>query len=264
MTQILQISDPHILPTGDLFHGQIDTAAALRTLLHRLSQMLPQLGPIESLVVTGDLSESGCKESYQLFSEIMQDCPLPWRAIPGNHDRRAPMAEVLGTEVFDWREDLDEITLIGMDTLVEGSGHGELSETQLEWLQAQLSDLGARPVLFFCHHPPVRSGIDAIDRIRLKNAQALEDALSQHEGPLQIGCGHLHRAMAARFANQPLFVAPGASCSFRHTVIEGAALRMTPHQGGALLHNWTAQDGFKCLILEPHDFAHPEGLAPLL
>ena len=82
--------------------------------------------------------ESGCVASYELFADIMQDSPLPWRAIPGNHDRREPMAEILGGDVCDWRQDLDEITLIGLDTLVEGSGHGEMSAAQINWLERHL------------------------------------------------------------------------------------------------------------------------------
>lgn len=264
MTKILQISDTHILPKGELFCGRINTAAALRNLLSNIRLMLPQIGPLEQMVITGDLSESGCVASYELFADIMQDSPLPWRAIPGNHDRREPMAEILGGDICDWRQDLDEITLIGMDTLVEGSGHGEMSAAQINWLERQLADLGERPVLLFFHHPPITSGIELMDQIRLTPSEGLQSVLSAFSGDLQIGCGHLHRVVGGRFASHPLFVAPGVSHSFVHNTSKKAELRMTPHQGGALLHSWSPEDGWTCNVLSGQDFAYPNGVQSLL
>ncbi|WP_332460297.1 metallophosphoesterase [Pseudophaeobacter flagellatus] len=94
------MSDPHIMPKGQLFQARIDTASALRRLLQGLGDLLPRIEPVAQIVVSGDLTETGCPAAYDHFVELMQDCPLPWRAIPGNHDNRAAMRARLPAQ--DW------------------------------------------------------------------------------------------------------------------------------------------------------------------
>ena len=76
MTRILQLSDPHIMPEGALFKGRVDTAQALRAMLSRLAGLVPAIGPVERLVISGDLTEPGCAGAYAQFREIMAECPL--------------------------------------------------------------------------------------------------------------------------------------------------------------------------------------------
>ena len=249
MTQVLQISDPHILPKGMLFARKIDTAASLRTLLEGLKQALPLIGPVDKLVVTGDLSESGCTASYDHFAEIMECCPLPWRAIPGNHDGRKAMGDLLCQEQLFWREDLPGLTILGLDSSVDGAAHGEVPAQQLNWLAAQLSVLRKTPTLLFLHHPPLPIGISIMDEIRLANAAALEEVLIAHRGPLQIGCGHIHRTSFCRFGGHPLFTAPGASHSLVYDRRTDQPLFAVPTVGGALLHVWSNETQFSCHLL---------------
>lgn len=56
MTRILHISDLHIMPKGQLFHDTIDTATALKDMLSGLARLLPAIGPVERLVISGDLT----------------------------------------------------------------------------------------------------------------------------------------------------------------------------------------------------------------
>ena len=86
MTRIIQISDPHIVPSGQLAYGQVDTAAALASCVKTVNRLLPEIGPVDLAIVTGDITDFGTKEEYQRFREIMEPLKLPYRAIPGNHD----------------------------------------------------------------------------------------------------------------------------------------------------------------------------------
>lgn len=259
MTRILQISDPHILPKGQLFQGKLDTAAALRHLLDGLRALLPQLAPVERIVVSGDLTETGCTGAYAHFAEIMQHSPLPWSAVPGNHDSRAEMRAAFGGQdwlpsegAINWRQDLPELTLLGLDTLVEGAAHGELTEQSCAWLADQLKDLAARPVLLFLHHPPMATGIEAMNQIGLMTPERLSDLLGQHRGPLQIGCGHIHRVCHGLFAGQPVVSAPGVS----HSIVldPDGQLPLSWSEGGtgALLHSYDGQ--FRSDLITAQDF----------
>ena len=47
MTRIIQISDPHIVPNGQLAYGQVDTAAALASCVKTVNRLLPEIGPVD-------------------------------------------------------------------------------------------------------------------------------------------------------------------------------------------------------------------------
>ncbi|BBU56236.1 hypothetical protein KU6B_25010 [Mameliella alba] len=93
MPRILQITDPHVLTAGSLAYGVVDTGAALERTVAGIRTALPRIGPIDLVVVTGDLVDNGTAAQYARFIEIMDPLGLPLRAVPGNHDARDPMRD---------------------------------------------------------------------------------------------------------------------------------------------------------------------------
>ena len=91
MTKIIQISDPHIVPEGQLAYDRVDTAAALAEAVATVNRLLPQIGPVDMAVVTGDLTDFGTPDEYRRFRRILEPLAIPYRAIPGNHDDREVM-----------------------------------------------------------------------------------------------------------------------------------------------------------------------------
>ena len=89
---------------------------------------------------------------------------------------------------------------LGLDTLVEGTTHGSLSDATMEWLEDTQRDLRHRPVLIFMHHPPVRTGVSAMDAILLARNSRFKAALRKHDGQVQIAFGHVHRMMIGQVA----------------------------------------------------------------
>ncbi|WP_306152185.1 phosphodiesterase [Roseovarius sp. MMSF_3281] len=259
MTRILQISDLHIMPEGQLLNGTIDTAAALRQMLAGLTGLLPVIGPVERLVISGDLTETGCKGAYDHLCHIMADAPLPWRAIPGNHDSREAMRTFAAQDDWmpddgpiNWREDLEDVTILGLDTLVEGSAHGALTDATLDWLSATLRDLRHRPVLIFMHHPPVETGISGMDTIGLTPNPRFKALLRDHDGAVQIACGHVHRMITGQFAGRPVTIAPGTSHAVGLDLRMDAGITFIPGHSGAVMHDI----GTECrtLLISSDDF----------
>ena len=62
MTRIIQISDPHIVPYGQLAYGQVDTAKALADCVETINRSLAEIGPVDMVIVTGDLTDFGTEE----------------------------------------------------------------------------------------------------------------------------------------------------------------------------------------------------------
>ena len=63
MTRIIQISDPHIVPYGQLAYGQVDTAKALTDCVETINRSLAEIGPVDMVVVSGDLTDLAPKKS---------------------------------------------------------------------------------------------------------------------------------------------------------------------------------------------------------
>ena len=84
--KIIHLSDPHIYT--DKIHG-IDPVSRFKK---ALDHILKNHNDADLFVITGDITDLGDKESYQLFIKIIQDANLPEQLDPkliiGNHDNR--------------------------------------------------------------------------------------------------------------------------------------------------------------------------------
>jgi 3',5'-cyclic-AMP phosphodiesterase len=254
MTTILQLSDTHIVPTGALVSGRLDTADALARLVARISSIREQIGPIDALLVSGDLSDDGSAESYARFKTLIAPLDLPTYVIAGNHDAREPMRSAFANDLpvsgpLNWTQVIGDIHLIGLDTLVEGQGSGTLSAESLTFLQSALSNAGDAPVLLALHHPPFACGIGFMDDIGLTNRQALRDVLTTHEGPLRIVCGHIHNMIVSDVAGHVAMSAPSPASTFAYDRRPSAPVGFMTQEDGCLLHRWDA--GFQSIRIGP-------------
>ena len=154
MTKIIQISDPHIVPKGQLAYGRVNTLDALKACVETINRSLPDIGPIDMVIVTGDLTDFGTFEEYQIFRNIMEPLLIPYRAIPGNHDDVCEMRRIFSDEQWmprsgpiNWTVELENIALVGLDTNVPGKAHGHMTDETLDYLQNKLAALNDKPVI---------------------------------------------------------------------------------------------------------------------
>ncbi|MFG1298540.1 phosphodiesterase [Xanthobacter sp. V3C-3] len=92
-----QITDFHVTPAGRLA-GAVDTRTAFTALVDHLARLAPRP---DLLIVSGDLGEVGVEEEYAFVREGLERLAIPFLAVPGNHDRRAPMRAVFGARHDD-------------------------------------------------------------------------------------------------------------------------------------------------------------------
>ena len=170
MTKIIQISDPHIVAHGQLAYGRVDTATPLADCVDTINRMLPQIGPVDLAIVTGDLTDFGTAEEYQRFREIMEPLEIPYRAIPGNHDDREVMRAGFSDQAWmpragpiNWMQEFADLVLIGLDSSVPGKPHGHLSDATLEYLVQALDSANGKTVIVGIHHPPFLTGKEKMD-----------------------------------------------------------------------------------------------------
>ena len=221
MARFLQLSDLHVVPKGALASGVLDTRSLLTSAIDQLCGMQSALGPLDAVLVSGDISDDGNAESYDFARIQLERLDLPIFIVPGNHDAREPMraafADIAGLPplgLIDWTTEIAGTRVIGLDTLVEGQGGGLLREESLAFLEDSLAQAGLAPVIVMLHHPPILTGIRFMDAIGLENATALEDALSRAQTNVTVIAGHVHGVHHGRLGGHPVITAPSICSAF--------------------------------------------------
>jgi 3',5'-cyclic AMP phosphodiesterase CpdA len=240
---IAQLSDPHIVAPGALLYGRVDTAGFLARAVEEVNRLEPRP---DIVVITGDLVDKGDPAEYAHLRQIIALLPMPVFVIPGNHDGREALRAAfasdgyLPTEGFlQYAIDQYPVRLVALDTLVPGSGGGELCAERLAWLDAELSREAERPTVVMMHHPPFATGIERMDKAGLQGSEGLAAIVAQHPQVERILCGHLHRAIDRRFAGTVAATAPGTAHQMRLDLRPGStSLRFMFEPPGYQLHLW--------------------------
>ncbi len=211
---IAQISDLHIPPPGGKTCAVAPMAENLaRVIAHiRAAPHVPDL-----VIVTGDITHDATPPEARHARRLLAGLPAPWRIVPGNHDRRALLAEVFGPETcpvmpeggfIQHVTDLGPLRLIGLDSLDEGQPGGRLCAQRLAWLAHALGAAGGRRVLLFLHHPPLPLGVPETDEDGFAGARELGRLVAGHGGVERILCGHVHLATHASWHGSIVSTAP--------------------------------------------------------
>jgi 3',5'-cyclic-AMP phosphodiesterase len=200
LTLLAQLSDPHLVAgPGDTASADA-LAAAVRAVL--------RLDPApDAVLVSGDVTNTADAASYARAAEVLAPLPMPVHVLAGNHDDRAALraAFPLGAEAaadgdapYRWTVRCGELRLVGCDTTVPGSDAGRFGAESIAWLSARLAEEPLVPTIVAMHHPPILTGLPALDRIGLPADQreALEDLLARSPQVLRVVAGHVHRASA--------------------------------------------------------------------
>ncbi|SDN02203.1 metallophosphoesterase [Ensifer sp. YR511] len=200
---IAHISDFHV------FHDRAETplvrpdaARAARRVVEDMAQFSPGF---DAVAFTGDLTDGGSTEDYDLLRDVLSPLKIPVFVVPGNHDRRATLRSAFGGDIpfedghfLNYENHLGFLRILALDTLIEGRSEGALAPESLHWLAGKLASPALAPILLLLHHPPFPTGIDALDRSALTGGrEEMAEMIRAYQSPLIILAGHIHRPFQA-------------------------------------------------------------------
>jgi len=205
---LAQISDLHL---GEPARDGSDPEGCLRAVVKALGR-LPDRP--DAVLVSGDLGEHGKPKEYRLATKVIGKLGVPIYALPGNHDDRATLREVLalpgeGDAPLDYAIDLGPLRLVAVDSMIPGEDRGGFDPGQLERLDAELA-ASPKPAIVAMHHPPLTTAMADWDGVNLETSEreALAEVIAHHPQVKAIVGGHLHRVAVSTLAGRPVLAAP--------------------------------------------------------
>jgi Icc protein len=212
--QILHVTDSHLHADPDKELYGVQTDRSFRAVVERAlndTRWRPA-----AVLATGDLVEDHSRRGYERFREIMAPCGLPVLCLPGNHDDPALMSQVLDDDLFSFcaTHDIGCWRLIMLNSHVTGAEGGELSEPELERLEAGLTGSNGRHVLVNVHHQPIDMGSTWLDGYGLRNGPELLSMLSRHAQVKGVLWGHVHQASDRQYRHLRMLSTPSTCAQF--------------------------------------------------
>lgn len=246
---IAQISDLHIKARGALSYRVVDTARHLREAIAHIKGLKQRP---DIVVATGDLTDFGKPEEYDLLRELLGEIDLPLYLLPGNHDERRNLRAAFPEHTYLRQQDefiqyfIDDwpLRILALDTVIPGESGGMLCEKRLGWLAAQLREHPARPTLIMMHHPPFRTLIGHMDEIGLADPDKFKCVLVNHPQVQAVICGHLHRPIETVWKGVFMSTAPSPAHQVTLDLSPDAPSCFMMEPPAIRLHAWTAEDGW--------------------
>ena len=229
-----QLTDLHIRVGRD----DVEGARRVTATVAAAAAFAPAL---TAVVITGDIAENGTEQEYERARELLAPLTVPIHVIAGNHDDADALAAAFGTDTR-WAARVGALRVVGFDTTVPGTDGGALDGDRLEWVADRLAEDTA-PTILAMHHPPVDTGILAMDEIGLPAADrtALGEVLARSPHVLRVISGHVHRAATAVLGGCPVVLCPSAERQLELDLTGGDDVEFTAGPPGFMVH--VAQDG---------------------
>ncbi|ANI58047.1 ser/threonine protein phosphatase [Pseudomonas sp. GR 6-02] len=209
---LVQLSDSHLFAEADATLLGMNTRDSLQQVIELVLKQQPQ---IDLMIATGDLSQDGTLESYQLFRDLTRQIDAPARWIPGNHDEPRIMAEAaVHSALLESVVDIGNWRVTLLDSAVPGSVPGYLQDEQLQLLVRSLSEAPQRHHLVCFHHHPVSIGCAWMEPIGLRNPEALFAVLDRFAQVRAVLWGHVHQEIDQERNGVRLIASPSTCIQF--------------------------------------------------
>jgi Icc protein len=208
---IIQITDCHLFSGNQkVGYNNINPYQSLQHILAEVKLRQPNV-----LLVTGDISGDGSGQSYQHFSELLNEAGINCRIgiIPGNHDNQAQMKTHIDSDYL-W---LNQYRLI-----LPNRWHIHLLDTQYQYAIGQISESNLASLteylnlhcndyhLLAAHHHPIPCN-GWMDKHEWTNRQEFNAVVAANPSIKGVVYGHIHTAIEQQ-KNQCLYMACPSTC----------------------------------------------------
>ena len=267
----LHLSDLHLAPPGRLLAG-VDPIRQMQGVLARIERL--DVSPA-FVVVSGDLTEDGSAESYEVVKGVLQELggensDTPVLIALGNHDDRATFRRVILGEVgsdaqgpYHHSQLIDGLRVIVLDSSIPGEVGGAVGAAQLAWLEDELRKPAPRGNVIVVHHPcRLAAPPHHFPMFILRDTADLEAIVARHrDRVVGVLAGHSHQLNSAPFGGTLHATAPAVLYQLDYfageqfTPVPGSGFNLCQLDDGGLIVHPVLLEGDR---RERHPSIHPE------
>lgn len=208
--RLVQITDTHLYADAN---GELVGMNCEEGLQDVLSLIRREERGLVTALCTGDISQDNSEESYQRFHAAVASLAIPQYWIPGNHDEEQVMKRAVSSDnpCFTKSFRLPGWRVIMLNTHVEGQVHGELSLSEMRFLEQELAAAVHEHVLICLHHNCLPVDAAWLQEHALVNSSELLDVIDRHEQVKGVLFGHIHQEYE-RSRNSVLYLGSPSTC----------------------------------------------------
>lgn len=208
--RFIHITDTHLLDGADDTFYRINTRQSLQAVLDHCATRYPDA---DFWLFTGDISQTGAKESYAQFEAAIREHDVPVYCVPGNHDTPQLLQQVVPECPVDSIRviSLGRFSLVLISTWMANEHHGKISQRCLTQLREHLQNDKDQLNVVVLHHPPVPVNSKWLDEIGLQDSADFVQTLDNHPGEVLVLFGHVHQSVDQQF-NRLRFLSTPSTC----------------------------------------------------
>ncbi len=212
--RILHLSDLHICSSADAIIYGVNPYNNLQRAINKIRAIEEK---IDMCVITGDISNDGTEESYNLADIALSILPFPIYVTNGNHDS---YHNLIGRShkklLFQQQVTIQGIDFLFLNSVVvdeDGSNRsrGYLSNDELKLVMRVLGQ--NHPTIILMHHPVIELG-SWLDRRILENRQSFIDIVATSNKVIAVLSGHNHYFSNKAIGGCLYYTAPSISTSY--------------------------------------------------
>ncbi len=214
LVRVLHVTDPHLFADSD---SSLRGAVTHSSLQQVLGHIQASGWEADMVAMTGDLIQDESREAYERFCESMLPLGLPVYCVPGNHDIRAMMKDVLARPEFHYCESVihGAWLITGIDSCIRDDAGGRIDDQEMERLENMLEQTVAEHVLICLHHPPLPVGSKWLDKVGLRNGEQFLRLVAQTGKVRATIFGHVHQAFEGSYDSITIIGTPSTCRQFK-------------------------------------------------
>ncbi|CAM2815003.1 3',5'-cyclic-AMP phosphodiesterase [Vibrio rarus] len=234
--QLVQITDTHLFAKDEGCLLSVNTA---QSFLAVVDDVVVRNVAFDAIVATGDISQDHSLESYSRFAQGIECLEKPCYWLPGNHDRKKNMSQLLPSKQIREMEHVlagDYWQLIMLNSQVEGLPHGYLDESQLDLLEEKLNQYPQRHTLILFHHNSLPIGSAWLDQHKLQKAPQFWERIAGYDNVRAVLGGHVHQKVDKEHNGVRVMATPSTCIQFKANSDEFALDTLPPGWRHLQLH----------------------------
>jgi 3',5'-cyclic-AMP phosphodiesterase len=169
------------------------------------------------VLITGDLAQDPCPASYEFIRTQLAAYNTPCICLPGNHDDYDMMQQAFNTDAINCRKQvlLNNWQLISLNSQIIGANGGYLSDEELAFLDACLTEKPNHYALIAAHHHCLETQSTWMDTMMIENRYGLFTVIDKHPQVQAIVYGHIHQRMETQKASVQVLATPSTCFQFK-------------------------------------------------